>query len=375
MKRFKLITWNINYMALQFINYWSALDYDPESIHGYLIDITNFWFYRYYQENQYIEILNEICHKKWFSPISSAGHVIFYIYNQLFDKNINIVFEIIHLSKAEYCEDNTAICLCAIKKDQYQILECLREHNYNFNIGLYQERVLTINHSYEYIDRYALEYAILESNIDMCTYILNDLQFKTESQIYLCFLFIQDEKFISDFMSSCYDVYINDQDRNTLFARVLNDLCIQCSTKFGFHFKSKKLLSYISNINVIDQLILDDIVSRSTDQILKELIDTGLELKQEYFSLVCRNNIFTFQKLDILLKNGLELSDSDKKELLCGKNVCTVASLKNCLELFKKYSIDLSNISIEHKRENEDLINSYEALGLDKNELIHYLLK
>lgn len=281
--------------------------------------------------------------------------------------------EIIEDTKCKYCEDITAICLCAIVTENYNILNIFIEYNFDFNLNLFEIYNNSENELTEYIGINAFDISIKIRCISICNYFIDRIKPITDSNIlinYFCQVFHPyDKKFINEFMI-LYSNKIN-VDLNKFFDQLLIIFFNYCNPEPS---ALNLLLSYGPDLNIFDQLMIKNIIKMCQPWILEKLICHGLNLHQDYISIIAEywNNPFCIEKIDILLRHGLILTENDIYKLLCSGYHC-VKRLQKCSELFIKYSIDLSNIKIEYY--DSEMINGLCDLGFDESQVARYLLQ
>lgn len=303
-------------------------------------DFESTKIYRYILSNDVLKfVIPEL-----FNKIMSPGYfmndlkILSFIYEQIFDTNFDIVYEIIDGSSSI---DELVIGLVAIDKNNYDILGYILSKGFDINKIFYESNLLS--------------YSVTAKNLEMCRYLIDKgaNPFSHENGAFITSCHTDTEIF--DYFMENYELS-NEQLEKAFISCLYGDKC-----NFG---KLKKIFDKGLDVNNYKQRFFDKIGGYNVG-LFKFLMENGLELKSNVLlGSACMNDNYELAKL--CLDNGLR-PNNDILNIVCKKIKLPL------MKLFLQYGIDFSSVTMDNQ--TDILIEEFEKNGLDKTTFLNLFLQ
>lgn len=345
----------------------------------------NTLIYQYFQTNVDHPQYFFVCEKKSFTGCTSLAQWIAHVYRELIQKNcLDIIECIFNESGYKLCYDISAIIIVAVELEKYFILTELKNNGFDFacKILIVEEFILL---SYYKVNYNALDCAIQNKDLSMCKFLVEEIGINPSNPNLSNIVAEWDGRFCTQ--SKCILLHVNTLCK-ILFSK--NEeitqyfLRLKCFTDTEFMIAlrwtgvyreyndlSKQIIDEISDIQLVNSKLIDEIIVECTELTFKLLIEKGFELEQRHLSLICKDYHEAYGKIDIFLEEGFELTPDNIYHLI------KYADVIKSGELLIKYSIDLSQVKLIRKESKfertKKVIDGLIELGMDKDELLYYL--
>jgi len=312
--------------------------------------IENSDLYKYSLENPNNDDLSQIINSMHSPILGFCDNPYLYgCYQLIFDENMTSVIHDI-ISRTNNDMDKKVICLVAINKNRYNILEALLSNGFNFN---------------QCIDSQSLNYLFAGTNILTLAYMYNGdikmIKYLLENGAdisYKKYILLDEvcKKNDIDTMNYLLDL---DTHQDALF------VAIQSSIKYDHIDMIKNIMANNDFDLAPYSKILHITIARVSVEIVQYLLDHGLVLDcPEPLLFACYfNNI---DLIDFYLDYGLHVNKEILDYVFEEMNMVI-------LKLFTKHKVDFSVVECP-KMSHENLPADLEINGLNKNIFMHLLL-
>ncbi|BCS83556.1 hypothetical protein QLL95_gp0567 [Cotonvirus japonicus] len=321
---------------------YNGLDFEKIKIYDYLLS-TNPDIIDYAKSRCSTSLLYfaYFCYKKiWNDHQEIINHIITYKYNSI---------------------DDMAICMLAAEQGNLNIIQKLSENGYDFNIYMFhnnsnylKEKSITNEISACYFEsHYISNYILKNGNDNVIFYLIENKIINPELFEASDILNIINKRYLLEYMISTY-----------FFDEYSITKIISVYLRSDISEIDKTLLSKMIDIcgdNAI-YLILEHslkIMRKSPEEKLKILIEMGFTKFDKLIYLACVNS--NYELIDILLSKGYTLGEECIDLLIDKLN-------KNIIDLFEKYSIDLSSYKYSNIEDIENF-HKLKNLNIDPEQL------
>jgi hypothetical protein len=261
----------------------------------------------------------------------------------------NNMYEVIYdMLKSDYHYDKNIICLAAIYKRRTDIMDILKDNNFDFNQMVHPNHLLVEAYNYNF-----LSFAIRYSTLTIIKKLIEcGADLMANNQLALKEICVQSKDEIFDYLLDLEIEY-----------KYLCDIFIICCSENNTSRLQKILLKGI-NINHVSK-ILDCEIGGYNVKTVVFLLDNNYVINMNNDKILYDASIKSnYGMIDFLLKTGLK---PDYKTI---EYVYMKMDVK-IIEIFIKYQIDLAQLKPINN--NDHLINKILECGMDKYVLITYL--
>jgi hypothetical protein len=311
---------------------------------------TNTKIYKYHTLHPELSALEEIITDSLIRSNFSKNSFLRNCYTRIIDCGLELI--IYDIMSEPHDNDELAICKVAIDKNKLNLLDFLLTKKFDLN------QIISDDNIHHFLDYDILSYAVIINNLSIVKYLVENGADPLKNEG--CAL----KKAYVSKTEDIFDYFINlDMSYQSLCGAF--DCCCNHIGRRENHDsdKLKKLINKGININDISEVISSHIVNFPIDMV-KFLVDRGFNIDSaRILARACA--ISNDEFVDFYLEQGLQIN------MDCLKIIFNTMNM-DMINILIKHNINLS--VLEQIKDHCDTTNKLEALGLDKDVLIGYLM-